>query len=105
MLQLVLATLLAAETNAVTFEEAKKDASKRMAYLGQLLDKQVFDKDKNPNGVLKAWYYVEDAKQSAEAKDAIKARYKQDGREFYFAKEVNAIFEPLKSSVRRAVPW
>src|SRR5262245_49566124 len=67
MLQFVLATLcaLSAESRAVTFDEAKADASKRMAYVGQLLDKQVFDKDKNPNGLIKAWYFVADEKQKA----------------------------------------
>ena len=105
MLQLVLATLVAVGSRAVTFEEAKADPSKRMTYVAQLLDKQVYDKDKNPNGLLKAWYYVADEKQKAAAEDAIKARYKQDGREFYFAKEAKAIFAPLESPSRRAVPW
>ena len=105
MLQLVIATLLAAGTRDVTFDQAKADASKRMAYLGQILDKQVYDKDKNPNGLFQAWYYVADEKQKAAAEEAIKARYKKDGREFYFAKEVKAIFAPLETSVRRAVPW
>jgi len=105
MLQLVLATLLAAETRAVTFDEAKADASKRMAYVAQLLDKQIYDKDKNPNGLIKAWYYVADEKQKAAAEDAIKARYKDDKRDFYYAKEVKAIFAPLESSARRALPW
>jgi hypothetical protein len=108
MLQLLIATLLAAsapESRAVTFDEAKGDASKRMAWLGQLLDKQVHDKDKNPNGILKAWYYVADEKQMAAAQEAIKARYKQDGREFYFAKDVKALFAPLETAARRAIPW
>ena len=105
MLQLVLATLLAADTRAVTFDEAKADASKRPAYVAQLLDKQIYDKDKNPNGLLQAWYYVADEKQKAEAEAAIKARYKKDGREFFFAKEVKAIFAPLETTVRRATPW
>jgi hypothetical protein len=105
MLELVLATLLAADARAVTFDEARADASKRPAYVAQLLDKQIFDKDKNPNGLLQAWYFVVDEKQKAAAEEAIKARYKKDGREFYFAKEVKAIFAPLQTSVRRAAPW
>src|SRR5258706_9081637 len=108
MLQLALATLtalLAAESRAVTFDEAKADASKRAAYVGQLLDGQVFDKEKNPNGLIKAWYYVADEKQMAAAQDAIKARYKADGREFYFAKESKAILAPLESPARRAIAW
>ena len=107
MLQLVLATLcaLSTESRAVTFDEAKADASKRMAYLGQLLDGKVFDKEKNPNGLIKAWYFVADEKQKAAAQDDIKARYKKDGREFFFAKESAAIFAPLESSARRATAW
>jgi hypothetical protein len=95
MLQLVLATLMAAETRAVTFDEAKADASKRMAYIGGLLDKHVFDKDKNPKGDLQAWYYVADKDQRAAAEAAIKARYDKDGRGFYFQKELAGIFAPL----------
>src|SRR5687768_16003389 len=107
MLQLVLATLcaLSTESRAVTFDEAKADASKRMAYLGQLLDGKVFNKDKNPNGLIKAWYFVADEKQKAAAQEDIKARYKKDGREFFFAKESAAIFAPLESSALRAIAW
>ena len=105
MLQLVLALLVAAEGRAVTFDEAKADASKRQAYLAQLLDGLVFDKDKNPKGLIKAWYYVADEKQKAAASDEIKARYKKDGREFFFAKESAAIFAPLETSARRATAW
>jgi hypothetical protein len=113
MLQLVIATLftlspaegLAAGTRDVTFDQAKADASKRMAYLGQLLDKQVYDKDKNPNGLLKAWYYVADEKQKAAAEEAIKAQYAKDNRGFFFQKEVKGIFAPLETASRRASPW
>jgi hypothetical protein len=105
MLQLVLATLITAESRAVTFDEAKADASKRMGYIGGLLDKHVFDKDKNPKGTIQAWYFVADKDQRAAAEAAIKARYEKDGRAFYFAKEVAAIFAPLDSAVRRAIPW
>ena len=107
MLQFVLATLcaLSAESRAVTFDEAKADASKRMAYIGQILDAQVFDKDKNPKGLIKAWYFVADEKQKAAAQEDIKARYKKDGREFFFAKESAAIFAPLETSSRRATAW
>jgi len=105
MLQLVLATLLTLETRAVTFDEAKADASKRMAYVGSLLDKHVFDKDKNPKGLIQAWYFVADKDQRAAAEAAIKARYEKDGRAFYFPKEVAGIFAPLDSTVRRASPW
>jgi len=105
MLQLVLATLISLETRAVTFDEAKADPSKRMAYVGGLLDKHVFDKDKNPKGDIQAWYYVADKDQRAAAEAAIKARYDKDGRGFYFQKELAGIFAPLDSAVRRAAPW
>jgi hypothetical protein len=105
MLELVLATLVSLETRAVTFDEAKADASKRKAYLGGLLDKHVFDKDKNPKGVIQAWYYVAEKDQRAAAEAAIKARYEKDGRAFYFPKEVAAIFAPLDTAVRRVSPW
>ena len=105
MLQLVLATLISLENRAVTFDEAKADPSKRMAYVGGLLDKHVFDKDKNPKGDIQAWYYVADKDQRTAAEAAIKARYDKDGRAFYFQKEVAGIFAPLDSLVRRATPW
>jgi hypothetical protein len=105
MLQLVLATLLAADSAGVTFDEAKADASKRHAYVAQLLDKQIYDKDKNPNGLIQAWYYVADEKQKSEAEAAIKARYVKDGRGFFFDREVKGIFAPLESTARRATPW
>ena len=107
MVQLVLAllTALTAETRAVTFDEAKADASKRKAYVAQLLDGQVFDKEKNPKGLIMAWFYVADEAQKTAAEAAIKARYEKDGRGFYFAKEVKAIFAPLESPVRRATAW
>jgi len=105
MLQLVLATLITLETRAVTFDEAKADASKRMAYIGGLLDKHLFDKDKNPKGTIQAWYYVADKDQRAAAEAAIKERYTKDGRAFYFPKELPGIFAPLDTAVRRAMPW
>src|SRR5204863_6293326 len=79
--------------------------SKRMAYLAGILDKQIYDKEKNPKGLIQAWYYVADEKQMAAAQDAMKARYKKDGREFYFAKDVKNIFAPLETPSRRAIAW
>jgi hypothetical protein len=102
MLQLLIATVLAA---GPSFDEAKADASKRMAYLEGLLNPLVFDKEKNPKGVIKAWYYVADEKQLAAAQDAIKAVFKAEGREFFYAKAVKDIFAPLESTVKRATPW
>jgi hypothetical protein len=103
MLQLFVASVIAAA--GPSFDEAKADPSKRMAHLQEHLDPLVFSKDKNPNGLIKAWYYVADEKQMAEAQEAIKAVFKAEGREFFFAKEVKNIFAPLESPVRRATPW
>src|SRR3954464_5764079 len=108
MLQLILATLVVCAepgARAVTFDEAKADPSKRMEYLKALLDPKVFDKAKNPAGLIKAWYYVADEKQMAEAQDAIKAVYVAEKREFFFDKEVKNVFAPLESPSRRATPW
>ena len=101
MISLLIATVLAGPS----FDEAKADASKRMPYLQAILDPLVFNKEKNPKGILKAWYYVADEKQQAEAQDAIKAVFKAEGREFFFSKEVKNIFAPLESAARRATPW
>lgn len=90
---------------AVSFDEAKADPAKRQAYLAGLLDGKVFDKANNPKGVLKAWFYVADPAGRKAAEDAIRAEYKVEGREFYFDREVKAIFAPLDSAARRAYPW
>jgi len=98
MLPLFVASVLAVA--GPSFDEAKADPSKRMAYLQAALDPL-----KAPAGPLKAWYYVADEKQMAEAQEAIKAVFKAEGREFFFAKEVKNIFAPLESPTRRATPW
>jgi hypothetical protein len=48
---------------------------------------------------------VADEKQLAAAQDEIKAQYKAAGREFYYTKEVKAIFAPLETKARRATVW
>ncbi|HEV3029427.1 MAG TPA: hypothetical protein VG457_17745 [Planctomycetota bacterium] len=105
MIPLLIATLFAVGAAGPTFDEAKADPSKRMAHLAAHLDPLVFDKVKNPTGLIKAWYYVADEAQMAAAHDAIKAVFKAEGREFFFAKEVKNIFAPLESPVKRATPW
>jgi hypothetical protein len=105
MMPLLIATMFAVGLGAPSFDEAKADPSKRMAHLAAHLDPLVFDKDKNPNGLIKGWYYVADEKQLAAAQDAIKAVFKAEGREFFYAKEVKNIFAPLESPVKRATPW
>jgi hypothetical protein len=105
MTPLLIATLLTVGAAGPTFDEAKADPSKRMAHLAAHLDPLVFDKDKSPNGLIKAWYYVADEKQLAAAQDAIKAVFKAEGREFFFAKELKNILAPLESPVKRATPW
>lgn len=103
MLQLLIATLITAA--GPTFDEAKADASKRQAYLEATLNPWIFDKDKNPKGLIAAWYYVADEKQLAAAQEAIKAVFKAEGREFFYTKEVKNIFAPLESPTKRATPW
>ena len=103
MLHLIVATLMT--VGGPSFDEAKADPAKRMPHLAAHLDPLVFDKEKNPKGIIKAWYYVADEKQMAAAQEAIKAVFKAEGREFFFAKEVKNIFAPLETSVRRATPW
>jgi hypothetical protein len=102
---LLIATVLSVAADGPSFDEAKADASKRMPHLKAHLDALVFDKEKNPNGLIKAWYYVADEAQMAEAKEAIKAVFKAENREFYFAKEVKNIFAPLETAARRVQPW
>ncbi|HZE98862.1 MAG TPA: hypothetical protein VE981_17775 [Planctomycetota bacterium] len=105
MLQLFIATLLTVAADGPSYADAKADPAKRIPHLKANLDPLVFDKDKNPKGLIKAWYYVADEKQMAEAQEAIKEVFKKEGREFFFAKEVKNIFAPLESPVRRATPW
>lgn len=104
MPQFLLAILLAA-TAGPSFSDAKADPSKRKEWLAGILDAKVHDKAKNPKGVLKAWFYVADEAGRKAAEEAIKAEYKVEGREFYFDREVKAIFAPLESPARRVLPW
>jgi len=105
MISLLIATVLSVAADGPSFDEAKADASKRLPHLKAHLDALVYDKDKNPNGLIKAWYYVADEAQMAQAKEAIKAVFKAEGREFFFQKEVKNIFAPLESPARRVQPW
>ncbi len=44
---------------STTFEEAKRgDEARKLEFLDQFLGKLVYDKDRNPAGFIKAWYYV-----------------------------------------------
>jgi hypothetical protein len=100
MRSLLLATLAAALLpRAVTFDEAKKDASKRQAYLAQSLDKLVAE------GLIKGWFYQPDAEQAKKAKEAVRQVYKADGREFYFEKEYPNVLAPIESAAMRALPY
>jgi len=89
----------------VTFEEAKADASKRAAWLESLLGRHLHDKDKNPQAMLHAWYYVVDEKQKSAAQEMLKAQYQAEKREFYFAREIQGIFALLESPAHRVVVW
>jgi len=90
--------ILLAAFGAPSFEEAKADPSKRAAYLEQALAKLVFDKDKNPQGLLKAWFYLKDPAQNQAAQEKLKAEYQKDGRAFFFAREFKAMEAGLDAS-------
>lgn len=90
---------------APTFDQAKADPSKRAAYLDQKLGPLVFDKDKNPKGLVKACFYLPDAAQLDAAREKVKAEYAKDGRAFFFAREFKAMETTLQSSAVRVLAY
>lgn len=113
MLGLFLALLAAAApSRSATFEEAKADPAKRLAYLASKLDPLVYDKDKNPAGLIRGWYYVPEAVHGAAgcrcgacARAAIREVYKAEGREFYFERELPGILASLEVPTLRVLPY
>jgi hypothetical protein len=95
----ILAFLALCQGAAVTYDQAKADPAKRAAYLEQKLGPLVFDKDKNPKGVLKACFYLPDEKQLEAAKEKVKAEYAKDGRAFFFAREFKTMETAVQSPV------
>lgn len=87
---------LAPAMQDVTFEEAKKDPSKRKAYVAQLSAGLKAD----VTGV----FYMGDEAQAAAAKEAIQAQYKKDGRAFFFEKEYKPLLAQLESPSLRVLP-
>jgi hypothetical protein len=89
---------------AISFDEAKKDESKRLAYLAQHLDPWVYDKQANPKGLVKAWYYTLDTQHLESgchcmkcAQAALLAEYTAEKRQFFFQKELPGILAPLET--------
>jgi hypothetical protein len=95
-----------------SFDEAKADASKRAAYLEKLLAPLVYDEKANPKGLVQGWYTVPDQKHQPAncrchgcAREALRAYYKEDGREFYFEREVGDILKSVEPLSSRVVPY
>ena len=101
----VLAFAAPAGSRPVTFDQAKADKSKRLTYLGELLGKLVYDKEKNPKGVVQGWYYLPDTAQNEAAQKAIRAEFKKDGRDFYFKRDIKGILESVKPAAFRITPF
>ena len=80
----------------VSFDEAKKDASKRAAYVGQLTAKL------KPE--LKGVFFMGDEAQQKAAIDALKAQWKDEGRAFFFEKESKPLLALLESPTFRVLP-
>lgn len=100
-----LALAAPAGSRPVTFDQAKADTSKRMAYLEQLLGKFVHNKEKNPKGVVQGWYYLPDAAQNEAAQKAIRAEFKKDGRDFFYKREIKGILDSVKPAAFRISPF
>jgi len=79
-----------------SFDEAKKDPSKRAAWLTEKLAKV---------GAIKAYFYMADEAQAKAGQDAIKAEYKADGREFFFNREIKKVLQPIEVSSVKVVPY
>jgi len=100
-------------SQSISFDDAKKgDEAKKLAYLDQLLGKLVWDKEKNPAGCVKAWYYMAgtDHKDAGChcgkcAQAALKEEFKRDGRENYFDKEMPALLKAMESPAGRIFPF
>jgi hypothetical protein len=80
----------------VSFEEAKKDPSKRAAYVEQLTAKL------KPQ--LKGVFYMGDEEQAKAAKVALQAQWKDEGRAFFFEKESKPVLALLENPSLRVLP-
>jgi len=95
-----------ARGQSISFEDAKKgDEAKKMAFLDQELGKLVFDKEKNPTGFVKAWFYVANPEHKAKAEEVMKEEFKKDGREKFYEKEAPAILKSLECPSSRILPF
>lgn len=113
MLGLFLALLAAHRpSDSVRFEEAKADPAKRLAYLAAKLDPLVYDKDKNPGGLVQGWYFLPETRHGSErcrcgacARAAIREVYKTEGREFYFERELPGLLASVEVPTLRVLPY
>lgn len=95
-----------AAAQSISFEDAKKgDEAKKLAFLDQELGKLVFDKEKNPKGLIKGWFFMGSAAHKKAAEEAMKEEYKKDGRESFYDKEVPAILQALEVPATSVFPF
>ncbi len=95
-----------APPQTASFDDAQKgDEVKKLAFLEQELGKLVWDKEKNPAGYVKAWFYAADPAQKAKAEAAMREEYKKEGREKFYEKESAEIFKGLESPACRIQPF
>ena len=79
-----------------SFDEAKMDPSKRAAWLTEKLAKV---------GAIKGFYNMTDEAQAKAGQAALKAEYKEDGREFFFNRELKKVLQPIEVSSIKVVPY
>jgi hypothetical protein len=96
MLVTLLAGILALSPKDAAFDEAKKDATKRKAYVEQLTAKL--------KGDVKGIFFMADETQAAAAKTELAALWKVDGRAFFFEKESKPVIALLENPSLRILP-
>jgi hypothetical protein len=112
MVKIVVALLLMAGAAAAqSFDDAKKDPSKRAAYLDGLLGKLACTQG-HKQAALKGFCILSEAKHAEKgchcakcAQDLIRAEYKAENREFFFEKEIKGVLGPVESGQLRLFPF
>ncbi len=106
------------------FEKAKRgDEAKRLVFLDQLLGKWIYDKVSNPDGYVKAWYYMPSTTHTGAgchcggcSREALKEEYQRDVRkwpcmpnvillEISFEKRFASSLRALESPAGRITPF
>jgi len=110
ILALFLAGSATASAPPVSSPPRGGDEAEKIARLEGLLGKLVYDKEKNPAGLVKAWYCVPAAGHKgagchcgACARQALLEEYRNDRREKQFEQELPAILKRLESPAERIV--